>query len=292
MIKTLKELDPKKAAGVLARAALSLGYETKADNQITDLLREVRDQLGIEKDDQSLESTDRIAQFLDAESDRLLAPPDIKSALTRLAERGDLPSDLYEINIISNVADIYGKRFELEKEIIETTIRSPNTEQHYGAIRNPNDPALVSLFVKQFRTRWPLKNFIMLVAAGRNGLLLEVHQAWRIYPLFVNIAGIQKPIDLLKAFANVYGADISIENETGRFFLFLSRPGPTKIEWHARPNQKIILSRFVRNDHTGREDSALVVAIDIKKYTSMLDDMWVRREDMIDEFVPAPRPQN
>ena len=64
MIKTLKELDPKKAAGVLARAALSLGYETKADNQITDLLREVRDQLGIEKDDQSLESTDRIAQFL------------------------------------------------------------------------------------------------------------------------------------------------------------------------------------------------------------------------------------
>ena len=125
----------------------------------------------------------------------------------------------------------------------------------------------------------------IVVAAGRNGLLLEVHQAWRIYPLFVNIAGIQKPIDPLKAFANVYGADISIENETGRFFLFLSRPGPTKIEWHARPNQKIILSRFVRNDHTGREDSALVVAIDIKKYTSMLDRTSLFQKEPLREVV-------
>ena len=48
-------------------------------------------------------------------SDRLLAPPDTESALARLAERGDFPSDLYEINIIANVADIYGNRFDLEK---------------------------------------------------------------------------------------------------------------------------------------------------------------------------------
>ena len=58
----------------------------------------------------------------------------IQSALGRLAERGDLPSDLYKIDIVREVSGVYEKYFSLEKRIIETTIRSPDVEQHWPPV--------------------------------------------------------------------------------------------------------------------------------------------------------------
>jgi hypothetical protein len=97
--------------------------------------------------------------------------------------------------------DVYRKDFPLEKDIIETTIRSPTLEQHYGAKRKPNEPVMISLFLKSFRTTWPLKNFWMIVAAQRVGLRLDVHQAWRVYSSAVKLDGAKTPIDWLRSFA-------------------------------------------------------------------------------------------
>src|ERR1700730_15916547 len=173
------------AAGLLARAALSLGYVEKSEGDygiiIAQLIDETRNRLGISREDNAPDTLSRIADFLDAESDRLLSPTNTDLALGRLAERGDLPSDLYEISIIKNVSDIYGSKFPLEKSLIETTVRDFAQEQHYGPPRKPHDPAMISLFVRSFRTKWLLKNFVMLVAAKREGFKLHVHQAWRIY---------------------------------------------------------------------------------------------------------------
>ena len=157
-------------------------------------------------------------------------------ALARLAERGDLPSDLYEINIIKNVSDIHGSNYQLEKALIETTIRDFTQEQHYGPPRKPHDPAMISLFVRSFRTKWLLKNFVMLVAAKREGFKLHVHQAWRIYPSKVNMAGAGSPVNLLQRFSDVYGAEIEMNGKMGHFFLFSTTPAPAtfKIEWHTR----------------------------------------------------------
>jgi hypothetical protein len=127
MIASLRALDRTAAAGLLARAALSLGYEDspiapfiKGEEKIRSaLIDEARQRLGVERGDNRPETIERIADFLDDESDKLLAPPDTEAALARLAERGDLPSDLYEIEIIPNVIEFYGKDFPLEKEIIK-----------------------------------------------------------------------------------------------------------------------------------------------------------------------------
>lgn len=40
---------------------------------------------------------------------------------------------------------------------------------------------------------------------------------------------------------------------------------------------------------TAVEKSALVVAIDIPKYRAVIDELGVRREDILDRFVPAPK---
>jgi hypothetical protein len=123
------------AAGLLARAALSLGYveETKGEQEVivAQLIDETRERLGISREDNEPGTLSRIADFLDLESDRLLSSTNVELALARLAERGDLPSDLYEIDIIKK-SDIYGSTFPLEKSLIETTIRDFPREQHYG----------------------------------------------------------------------------------------------------------------------------------------------------------------
>jgi hypothetical protein len=104
MIQAVKSLDRLKAAGVLARAALSVGYaENPFGNTLIDqendllakIIAEARTRLALTPDDNRSETFEKIADFLDQESDELLSPPDTSAALFRLAERGDLPSDLY-----------------------------------------------------------------------------------------------------------------------------------------------------------------------------------------------------
>jgi hypothetical protein len=293
-------LDKKLAAGLLARAALSLGYEgdpvaplVKGEETIrSGLLDEARKKLGVDRDDNRLETIERIADFLDHVSDTFLGSPDTGAALARLAERGDLPSDLYEIKIIPNGIEIYGNQFSLEKEIIETTIRAPTLEQHFGPPRLPDQPAMISLFARTFRTKWPLKDFIMLVAGQRDGFCLHVHQAWRIYPSRVNVEGVKTPADWLSRFADAYGAEIQVEGKKGHFFLFAAGhiPDTVHLPFIGGKPQVVTISRFAQNDpKTGAEQSALIVAIDLMKYTKILDALRVKREDMLDEFVGAPR---
>jgi hypothetical protein len=231
MINAVKSFDPVTAAGILSRAALSVGYlddpigdnsisrRAKDDNElIARVIDEARDQLGLTPDDNDPNSFDKIADLLDEEAEKLASPRNTKAALFRMAARGDLPSDLYEIEIIPNVADIYGKQFALEKELIETTIRAPNLEQHYGPSSKPNEPTMISLFLKSFQTTWPLRNFSIVVAAQRDGFRLVVHQAWRIYPSVVKLDGVGTPIDWLRKFADVYGSEIEVEGKKGHFF--------------------------------------------------------------------------
>jgi hypothetical protein len=300
MIKAVKTLDPKAAAGLLAQAALSVAYvdsplgskTPQTDDLVSQVIEEVRFLLGL-TGRYDPESFEKIADFLDREADKLLTPPNIESALFRLAQRGDLPSDLYEINIIRNVIDIYGKKFALEKELIETTIREPAYEQHYGQKQKPHEPTMISLFVRPFKTKWPLKDFSVIVAAQREGFQLHVHQAWRVYPWIVKLDGAKTPIDWLHKFADHYGFEIEIEGKRGHFFLMAHGPVPDTMRIQQRvtrkPELQVTVSRFTNGDPvTGLVSSALIVAIDIQKYLSTIEEWGVRREDILDRFVPPP----
>src|SRR5262249_12968552 len=157
------------AAGLLARGALSVGFINNAlieseSELFAKVIEEALAQLRVGIDDNDPETIERIADLLDRESDKRLQPPITESALKRLAERVELPADLDESNIIPNVQDVYGKRYPLEKEIIETAIRAPTLEQHYGPPGDPHEPSMISLFVGSFRTTWPLKDFSVVVA--------------------------------------------------------------------------------------------------------------------------------
>lgn len=296
MIETLESKFGKvAAAGVLARAALSVGYAdapVAGDEQrlLKDIIEEARQRLGLSLNDTTADAFERISDFLDLESDKLLRPVDAKSALSRLAERGDLPSDLYEISVVKNIKDALGSDFALEEQIIKTTVRAPTAEQHYGATGAPHEPAMISLFVRNFRTKWPLRDFIMVVGGLRDGFKLHVHQAWRIYPTRVDLVGANTPVEMLHRFADEYGAEIEVEEKKGHFFLFTERP-PAGFKYEQPPGKprKVMISHFTQN-RGGKPFAAMLIAVDLDKYRKTLDSLGVKREYILDEFAESKRP--
>jgi hypothetical protein len=294
MIGALETLDEKTALGILARAALALedqgnpAAKALLDSEETirsSILREARRNLGIQADDYSPETIERLSDYLDQESDRLTGVLDADAALKRLAARGELPSDLYKISIIEHIADFHRAGFAREKQLIESTIRLPTKEQHFGVEAHRDEPSLISLFARQFKTRFPYKDFTMLVAAAREGLILHVHQACRIYPSILDgldIRKVENLVDLLRCFADSYGFDVEIDGKRSHFFLLLDKPAPPHIRVNIGGKTKsITVSQFLQKDrHTGCQIAALVVAIDLQEYKKTLNKMNVKLSDI------------
>jgi hypothetical protein len=288
MTHTLERYDRRTAAGILARAALEVATGQEYRNSIveneralrTALIAEARAKLGVEPDDESPEVLDKIGSYLDTESERFAGPSHVKSAFERLIARGDFPSDLYEIRIISEggMRNFFGKDFEREKGLIERTVRAPSREQHFGVEGDAEAPRLVSLFAREFWTPFQARNFTMLVAGQRGkGQILDVHMAWRLYASKIDLSGAPPLIELLQRFANVYGLDIQLNGRQGRFFLTTSHKVPARVTIEIktksgnRGRKQGTVTRFVqRNPKTGKTYAALVMAIDLDLYRSTL----------------------
>lgn len=289
MIEVLERFDNRTAAGLLARAAMIMENKTTPTNLtlIRDegeilkiVVNEARFRLGISPDDNSPDAAEKLINFFDDESERLIEPPDTAAALERLAERGDLPSDLYKIDVIQNIKQFHEKNFDLEARLIEMTIRNPGREQHYGPPTFRGTPYMISLFAREFRTPWPFKDFTLLVAANRQKLVLTVHQAWRLYPSYVDARGTDL-VELLRRFADVYGNDIEIDDKRGHFFLWANKPLPKQIPIITRGRRfEIMVSQFTQNLTSDEPQAALIVAIDLDKYRQLLKSMWVNSENI------------
>jgi hypothetical protein len=279
----LEDLDRITAAGILARAALAMTDsanpaaalvfpdEQKIRNE---LIYEMRRRYGISDD--SAEARERLSDVLDQESDELLGPIDDKVALERLARNGDLPSDLYQVSIVSNVEALYGAKFPAEKARIEETVKSPDLEQHWGPT-GEDSPTLISIFAKTFHDRYPVRSFVMLVAGERRDLSLLVLQAWRIYPEDVDLAGAKSPLDMLERFASVYGHDVTVGNRHGRFIyltdILPGTPVPVTGFIPAIPGKhtrQVNLTFFAQPSTDKGRRAALVVGIDLDKYRDAL----------------------
>ena len=296
MIDVLRDLDRKVAVGLLARAALSLespfnpAVQPKLQNEIA--LREqifvaTRAKVGIAPNDDSAAALEKIGDALDQEADGLEGPLDVDAALRRLAASGDLPGDMYEISINPAIANWLGRDYDLEVKLIEEAVRRPDREQHYGATAKINEPSFVSLFLKRFSTRWPFKDFQLLVVAGRNGMVLDVHQAWRIFPSLMNTSSATSLVDVLKMFTSEYGAPITWEGRTASFFLTVQKPLPINFNYRVpTPASKtqIGITQVTQTtlSASGQLTAALAVSINVTGYLATLERMRVSQSDIID----------
>jgi hypothetical protein len=284
MIHSLRNFDPIVAAGILARAALSVADSRNPAAAIVlpneqtvreKLLQEARQIYGI-ANDESPESQVRLCDALDAESDALLEPVNDMRALERLALRGDLPSDLYEINVVKNIQDCYGEKYSEERHYIETTVRTPDAEQHYNSRIDSDELRLISLFAKTFHDKFPVRSFVMLVAGERHGLTLTVIQAWRAYPEDVNLVGAHSPFEMLERFASAFGSKVTFGDQTGQFMLVNGIREGTRIPVHAeitpmpgKSRRQINVTHIAFKSNEATQD-ILTIGIDLDRYRDAL----------------------
>lgn len=291
MISALENFDKVIAAGILARAALAIEDQDnpagalKLPNEASlrqSLLAEARRMLGVLPNDQSPQTLERLGEILDTECESLIGPTDSNLALKRLSERGELPSDLFEIRIIPNIEQFHGRKYPQEKQLIESTIQSPDQEQHFGSPASADEPFLISLFAKHIPHQYPLRSFTMLVAGQRNGLVLDIHQAWRIYPDIVNLNGITNLVDMLRRFADVFGTEIELGGKKGHFILAADIPKgqdikttfkiKADVDKSGKKSGKLItVTCFVqRNPIGGLNQAALATGINLNQYAEVI----------------------
>src|SRR3989344_6183160 len=101
MISTLEKFDNVTAAGILARAALSIEDQDNPAGtpklpeemglRLTVLI-EARRMLGVLPNDQSPQTLERLGEILDTECESLIGQTNSNLALRRLSARGELPS--------------------------------------------------------------------------------------------------------------------------------------------------------------------------------------------------------
>lgn len=302
MSDVLQGLDRATAVGILARAALSLGaLENPATRPLLDDEPEIRQKLldaarksaGLTPDDDSPDALEQIGDILDREADDLAAPTDVDAALHRLSESGSLPPDMYEVAISSSIMD-WCLDYQLERELILATIHQPDKQQHYGPSSSIGVPSLVSLFVRYFKTKWPFKDFCLLVVGTRNGLTLEVSQAWRIYtPLMSKVWSCANLVQLLEQFADEYGAPVEWEGKSGKFFLSVGTPLPPSLTYKiaARPGvSRTVGITQISQSTDGIATSVLAVCIDVTKYLDLLDRMKLKRGEIVSDLAHCLSP--
>jgi len=108
--------------------------------------------------------------------------------------------------------------------------------------------------------------------------------------LKIDVTGLKAPVDWLRRFADRFGAEIEVDGKLGNFFLTANAahvPNQVKIIPGKKPGY-VTVSQFNQPFSSDRR-AALIVAIDILKYRAVLDELVVKREDILDEFAPAPR---
>jgi hypothetical protein len=144
-----------------------------------------------------------------------------------------------------------------------------------------DQPSLISIFAKYYRADFPRNCFTLLVAGQRNELKFDVHQVWRIHPDALPQPSYPQLIDVLRAFADVFGVDIDVDGKIGKFFLTYNKERSASInidlaaavrERQAKKQRtSITFSHFTQDNLRGDyRQASLILAIDLDKYAGFL----------------------
>jgi hypothetical protein len=239
ILEQVKGLDPKRAAGVLSRAALALanGEFNPATSPIEPDEIQLRERL-IELAKKSLgrgEKLDetqilsRIAEKLEEHAEKLFAPKDESAALERLSLDAVLESDVYSVEFDPSLPDIE-EGLPRDRERVEETIRRPDLQENFGPNLTPNEPSAVSLFGRWYSLGRERDRFLLIVAASRQHKTMRVKHYWRVYPSEINIRGAKNLSDVFERFALHYGYEFRAGDWSGKFLRYLRTPPTVKVE--------------------------------------------------------------
>lgn len=220
MLQELKDYNPAMAQTILSTASsLVLPFEylkekhtpEEINQKARNVLHEIRRKLRLHENDNTPKAIAKIQQVLINElTDSVLSGVDRKEIKARLGHRGNLPPQEYEIKYGESFPIL--EKFGVRKSGILDAIKHPDSFQHLFRDKIVGAENSVSLFAKS------KKSSTDLVIADRQGFTLTVSENWKIYHDEINSEGLKTPLDLLRAFVEVFGEEFVIEQTKGKLF--------------------------------------------------------------------------
>ncbi len=120
--------------------------------------------------------------------------------------------------------------------------------------------------------------FLLLVHVNRDRDVFNVNSAWRIYHQDVNLIGISQPLDILRAFVEVYGLNMRVLNIPTKAKLhvydaipYVGDPGKFKLLDIENPdNASFEVSQYMRISDLGYVEIAIAYAVNTSRYVADL----------------------
>jgi hypothetical protein len=221
----LEKYDRATAANILGAAALIAGDSPENEPGLVKEYGEKAQELllAIRK---SLKTSDAggddaqisVANYLTNEIQRnLFAEKDRKDALVSAGQAGRLNPVLYTVRQPGAFADLF-YRLSLKPTYVEDAVKHPDDYQHLLETNaSAASKGKLSIFLKLIRSARAGSDHWLLVQAQRDGLVQIAQSAWRIFPDVVELSDAKQPIDVLRAFVNVFGIEVNLGGITGKF---------------------------------------------------------------------------
>ena len=187
------------------------------ENEAVAALDEIRSRLKISSDTDPELAHSLVAKTIgDTLRQSILGHADASAVLKRIGNAGRLPPAAY--NVVQPPAfQAAFYRLGLSRNHIEDAVKRPDDFQHLMTEGMPESWQDISLFVKFVASREQSRRHWLLVQAHRVGIDKHVVAAWRIFLNDVNLETAQRPIDVLKAFVEVYGFPVTVGDTKSLF---------------------------------------------------------------------------
>lgn len=222
----LEKYDRRTANNILGAAALTTGHNVEGaepklvrayDSEARELLSQIRTQLRI-YDDESTEAQLSISNYITkAIQQNLFSDKDVNQALAAAGQAGRLNPAIYIVVQPRGFSDLFSL-LSVKPSHVDDAVKHPDDYQHImDAKANDESKGKISIFLKKVTAAKQGNDHWLLVQTLRDGLKQIAQSAWRVFPDVVELSKAEKPIDVLKAFVDAFGVEISLAGITGKF---------------------------------------------------------------------------
>ena len=221
MTQTLQQLTSDRRARLLARIAERYlpnpGIDPPSEISPEDaaiqerILEEIKAHLRITSEEEPDAQKALINYLSEGMSRAVLENADLKAIEYRLGQRGELPISSYKVMFGDNL-----KKSGVTTKRARDAIYNADEIQHLHYSEPEQPDRDLSLFLKH-QISPGQDSYTLLVIGMREGSVINVDVALRIYHLEVNLSNAHSPMDYMQAFVEVYGLEIQVGDQHGKF---------------------------------------------------------------------------
>jgi hypothetical protein len=198
--------------------------ELPASSETKALLEEINKRLGIEGIAKTPEAKARLFQFVANELVSVATDTaHLREARERIGQKGWLRPGLYEVKFAQPFT--HSATFGVRRSHVEQALSNPDAIEHlFPEKKGLVEVAPLSLIAKRIDVGKNKDSFFLLVVARRQGFVLTVQMAWRVYPEDVAVRAGTTPLEMLRAFVEKYGLVQRIAGKEAKFFDYMAIP--------------------------------------------------------------------